>query len=257
MYTRETAGAKRASDGAALLDVLAQLDAVARVPELRERRALDGADLLLRLAADLADLAPRPRLAVVEAEAQAEHVALRGLEVRVHGVVDGVAELVERRRLLRRGLVALDDLVERRRLREIRDVGPLASPRRTEGHVQREGRQSRAARELQALLRRADARGELRGRRRPPVLVPQLLRRVLALLRELLHVDGHGDDGAPPDRALDGLAHPPRRVRRKAESPVGLEAVHGLGQAERALGDEVVERVGPAVAVHGEARRLR
>mmetsp|Transcript_4109 Transcript_4109/g.12995 ORF Transcript_4109/g.12995 Transcript_4109/m.12995 type:complete len:208 (-) Transcript_4109:48-671(-) len=163
MYTRETAGAKRASDGAALLDVLAQLDAVARVPELRERRALDGADLLLRLAADLADLAPRPRLAVVEAEAQAEHVALRGLEVRVHGVVDGVAELVERRRLLRRGLVALDDLVERRRLREIRDVGPLASPRRTEGHVQREGRQSRAARELQALLRRADARARVCG----------------------------------------------------------------------------------------------
>ena len=55
------------------------------------------------------------------------------------------------------------------------------------------------------------------------------------------------------DRALDGLAYPPRRVGRKPEAALGLELAHGVHQPEVAFFDQVGHRQAAAEVVLGDA----
>jgi hypothetical protein len=62
-------------------------------------------------------------------------------------------------------------------------------------------------------------------------------------------VDGEPDDARlVGERARDGLADPPRGVRREACPAIGIEFLHRVQEAEIALLDEIEERQA-AVAV--------
>src|SRR6185436_9664296 len=111
----------------------------------------------------------------------------------------------------------------------------------------------RLLRDLQDLPDLADrdvhALGDFLGRRLAPQLLHQRARGANELVDRLDHV--HRDaDGARliGDRAGDGLADPPRRVRRELVAAAVLELVHGLHEADVPLLNQV-EELEPAVRV--------
>src|SRR4051795_2663226 len=97
-----------------LLEVVAELLAAARVPELRQRLRLDLADPLAGEAELLADLVERARLAVCEAEAQCDDRCLT-LGQRLQHAVELTLQQTERH-----------DLRSDRRVRVLDEVAQLA-----------------------------------------------------------------------------------------------------------------------------------
>src|SRR3954447_18760985 len=205
--------------------------------KLLERLVLDLADALARDVERPADLVERARVLAAEAVAQLEDAALA-----VGQVLEGLAQrfLGEdlRRALVRRlGALVGDELAELRLL--------LVADRLLEAD-----RRLRRALDRVDLLR-VDARdvGDLLGGRLAAQLGDELALRAADLVQLLDDVHGDADRARlVGERAGDGLADPPGRIRGELEALAVVELLGGTHEAERALLDQVEEGK-PLVAV--------
>src|SRR4051812_941691 len=198
--------------------------------KLLEGLVLDLADALARDVERPADLVERARVLAAEAVAQLEDAALA-----VGQVLEGLAQrfLGEdlRRALVRRlGALVGDELAELRLL--------LVADRLLEAD-----RRLRRALDRVDLLR-VDARdvGDLLGGRLAAQLGDELALRAADLVQLLDDVHGDADRARlVGERAGDGLADPPGRIRGELEALAVVELLGCADQAERALLDEVEE----------------
>src|SRR5205823_9130980 len=83
---------------------------------------------------------------------------------------------------------------------------------------------------------------DLRRRRLPAELGAELALGANDLVELLDDVDGHADrPGLVGERARDGLADPPRRIRRELEALAVVELLRRPNEADRALLDQIEE----------------
>ena len=95
--------------------------------------------------------------------------------------------------------------------------------------------------------------GDLLRRGLAAELLHELALDVHDLVELLDHVDRDADRAAlVGDRARDGLADPPRRVRRELVAAAVVELLDRADEAERALLDEVEERQAAAEVALGD-----
>ena len=93
------------------------------------------------------------------------------------------------------------------------------------------------------LRRHVNLRGDLLHRRLSTQALHQLTLRVDDLVELLDHVHRNADGARlVRDRSRDGLANPPRRVRRELEALAIVELLDGTDETERPLLDQIKER---------------
>ena len=215
--------------------------------ELGQRLGFYLTDALARDAEGLTDLLEGARVAILEAEAQLEHVALAVSEQAEH--LDDLLAAHDLVDLLRRrgGVLVLDEVAEQR----VAVVADLL--------MQARGLLADLL-DLTHLLRRdAHLDGDLLRSRLAADVLQQLALYAHQLVHVLDHV--HGDaDGARlvRQRPRDGLADPPRSVSAELEAAPVVELVYGAHEPQVALLDEVEQRhAAPDVALgdgHDEAQ---
>src|ERR687895_203067 len=207
------------------------------------RLPLELPDPLARDVQLVAEFGEGGRLAVVETVAPNEHVARPLWEtfdrllqmLRLHLTHHGIRRIrdlivLDEVTQLRSGLLAGHRLIEARRVRHgaHREAHLVGVPVQAPGYLFLGG----LAFDLQGQL----AHG--------PADLPDLLR----------HVHGDADGTAlVSHRALHGLTDPPRGVRGEPETPIRVELLHGLHQADVALLDEVLEGKPVASVLLGNA----
>src|SRR5262245_18944185 len=207
------------------------------VAQLAHGLGLDLAHALARHAEDATDLFQGVGIAVADAVAQLDDLALAEGE-RVEHLVDALAQHLVPGGLHR----ALDRLV----LDEVAEIAVV-------GVADRPVERDRVLRALHHALGLVDgdARGlgHLLDRGLADLLLHELLRDVAQLRHGLDHVHRDADRARlVGDRARDRLADPPRGIGRELVAAAVLVLLDGLHQAGVALLDEVQERE-PAVAV--------
>src|SRR5215211_8009940 len=196
--------------------------------ELLERVVLDLADALARDVERAPDLLERPRTPAGEAEAHLDDLALalrQGGEGAVHVLLAEVLGGDLERRL---GRLVLDEVAE---LRLVLLADRLLERDRLLGHAQ----------DVADLARRAlEFARDLLGRGLAAERLHELALDVHDLVELLDHVHRDADGAAlVGDRAGDGLADPPRRVRRELVAAPVVELLDGADQPERALLDQI------------------
>src|SRR5436190_4717951 len=222
--------AESSRPGAGRLGDVAQDLRVRERAELLERLILDLANALARHVERATDLVERARVLAVEPVAEDQHLALPHREL--------VQQLLERLAPERR----LGGLVGKRRALvgdEVTELRLLLVPDRL---LQRDGRLRAAADLLHLVRRQVEVDGDLRSRRLPAELRAELALRAHDLVELLDDVDGHADrPGLVGERARDGLADPPRRIRRELEALAVVELLRRPDEADRALLDQIEE----------------
>src|SRR3954452_12258813 len=209
--------------------------------QLLQRVVLDLADSLTRDVERAADLFQGPRALAGQAEAHLDDLALalrQGGQGTTHVVTPQVLRSQLERRLRR---VVLD---------EVAQLGLLLVADRL---LERD-RLLRHAQDVAHLARRAlELARDLLGRGLAAELLHELALDVDDLVELLDHVDRDADRAAlVGDGARDGLADPPRRVRRELVAAAVVELLDGADEAERALLDEVQEREPAAEVALGD-----
>src|SRR3954451_3678837 len=209
--------------------------------ELRERRRLELADALARQAELLADGLERPGLAIGEAEAELDDAALPLGELR-DDVPHGLAAKRLRRLLLRvdGGLVG-------------EQVAELAVGVGADCLVERDGRVG----DRKGLLRVVEAQVRRLSQLVHGGLAAELELEPLGgpaeLLPALVHVHGHADGPRlVRDRALHGLADPPRGVRGELVAAPPVELLDCAVEADDSVLHELEQRHAVTLVAHGD-----
>src|SRR4051794_38632373 len=205
--------------------------------QLLQRLVLDLADPLARDVERAAHLVERARVFPAEPVAQLQHAALAVREVLERLAQRLLGEDLGGAVVGRLGALVGDELAELRLL--------LVADRLLERH-----------RRLRRALDRVDLVGldpghvrDLLGGRLATQLGDELALGPADLVQLLDHVHGDADRARlVGERAGDGLADPPRRVRRELEALAVVELLGGTHEAERALLDQAEEGK-PLVAV--------
>src|SRR5690606_24818543 len=208
-----------------------QLATTNRMLQFSDRFRFDLAHALTRDLEDLSDLLERVRVAVAEAVAQLDDLAL-AVRQRVEDALELLLE-----HLVRRG-------VDRRLRASILDEIPEEAVVRLADRPIERDRMLRDLDDLAGLLL-ADPEllRDLLDRRLAAILLDELLGGVPHLAHRLDHVDGDADrPRLIRDRAGDRLANPPRRVGRELVAPAVLVLLDRLHEAGVPLRDEVEER---------------
>ena len=203
---------------------------LAQAGEAAERLQLDLTNAFAREAESPSDLLECLRLGAREPVAHDDDLALALGEGR-EGVPERLAPQIVLDRLLRQRLVARD---------EVPEDGVLAVP---DGRIEAR-RRSRCRPHLEHLLDgERGLVGDLVERRLAAELRPQLPVCAVDLLQALDDVHRHADrPRLVRECTRDGLADPPRRVRRELEAAAPVELLDRADETERSLLDEIEER---------------
>src|SRR6187200_1855651 len=214
-----------------LLGDIAELLRLGQRLQLLERLVLDLADALARDVERAPDLVERARVLAAEPVAQLEDAPLAVGEVLQRLAQRLLREDLGRSLVRRLGALIRDELAELRLL--------LVADRLLERHRRLGGALDRIdlfgvdARDLGDLVRRGLA----------PELGDELALGAPDLVELLDHVHGDADRARlVGQRAGDGLADPPRGVRRELEALAVVELLCRSDQSERAFLDEIQER---------------
>ena len=217
-------------DGRRLIEVAAELAAVARVAQLAQRLGLDLADALAGDAELAADLFERAELAVLQAEAKDDDFALalgelaqRVANLRLEQLLRGELERVRHR-------LVFDEVAEE-------GVAVLAD---------RGFERDRVAGDVEHLadlvVRNVHRPGDLFLRRLALEDLLQAMPGLLDPVDRLADMDRQADRAAlVGDRAGDRLADPPGGVGAEFEAALVVELVGGLHQADVAFLDQIQE----------------
>src|SRR2546430_3396167 len=209
---------------------VAQRDRLGERAQLLQALVLDLADPLARHVERAADLVERARMLAVEAVAELENAPLAQAQRRQHALQRRLAEL-DLGGLLRKRLALVGE--------EVPELGLLLVADRL---LQRD-RRLRAAADLLDLVRvQLDVQADLPRERLAPELGAQLPLRADDLVQLLDDVHRHPDrPGLVRERAGDGLANPPRGVRRELEALAVVELLGRAHEPDRPLLNQIEE----------------